>query len=46
MNEKKSNGIYKSNQLETKDSERVSIILDKIVAEGRIEKNETMFIKK
>lgn len=38
--------IYESNQLELKDSERVSIILDKIVAEGRIEKNEKMFIKK
>lgn len=41
-----SNGIYKSNQLEQKDSDRVSIILEKIVAEGRIEKDETKFIKK
>ncbi len=40
------NGIYESNQLESKDSDRVSIILEKIVAEGRIEKGETMFIKK
>jgi len=40
------NGIYESNQLEQKDSERVSIILEKIVGEGRIEKNDTMFIKK
>ena len=40
------NGIYESNQLEMKDSERVSIILDKIVGEGRIEKNDAMFIKK
>ena len=40
------NGIYESNQLELKDSERVGVILEKIVNEGRIEKNETMFIKK
>lgn len=40
------NGIYESNQLEAKDIERVSIILDKIVGEGRIEKNDAMFIKK
>ena len=40
------NGIYESNQLEMKDSERVSIILDKIVGEGRIEKNDALFIKK
>lgn len=39
-------GIYESNQLEMKDNERVSIILDKIVGEGRIEKNDAMFIKK
>lgn len=38
--------IYESNQLEQKDSERVSIILEKIVAEGRIQKDETIFIKK
>ena len=41
-----SNGIYESNQLEMKDRERVSIILDKIIGEGRIEKNDAMFIKK
>lgn len=29
-------GIYESNHLEQKDSERVSSILEKIVAEGRI----------
>ena len=40
------NGIYESNQLEQKDSDRVSIILEKIVGEGRIENGETMFIKK
>ena len=40
------NGIYESNQLESKDCSRVSDILDKIVAEGRIEKNDMMFIKK
>lgn len=40
------NKIYESNQLESKDCSRVSDILDKIVAEGRIEKNDTMFIKK
>lgn len=39
-------GIYESNQLEQKDCERVSIFLDKIVAEGRIEKKDTIFIKK
>ena len=39
-------GVYESDQLEQKDSERVSGILDKIIAEGRIEKNETKFIKK
>lgn len=38
--------IYESNQLEAKDCSRVSDILDKIVAEGRIEKNDMMFIKK
>ena len=41
-----SNGIYESNQLETKDCKRVCMILDKIVGEGRIEKDETIFIKK
>lgn len=48
MEEEKTIGskIYESNQLEQKDSDRVSIILEKIVAEGRIEKGETMFIKK
>lgn len=48
MEEEKTTGskIYESNQLEQKDSDRVSIILEKIVAEGRIEKGETMFIKK
>jgi len=30
------NGIYESDQLEHKDSEKVGVILDKIVAEGRI----------
>ncbi len=40
------NGIYESDQLNQKDIERVSIILDKIVAEGRIEKDKTMYIKK
>lgn len=40
------NGIYESNQLEQKDSERISIILEKIVGEGRIIKDETKFIKK
>ena len=30
------NGIYESNQLEQKDSKRVSVILDKIATEGRI----------
>lgn len=39
-------GLYDSNQLEQKDSERVRIILDKIVGEGRILKGETGFIKK
>ena len=39
------NGIYESNQLDQKDSERVSIILEKIIGEGRIEQNETKFIK-
>jgi len=39
-------GIYESNQLEQKDCERVSIILDKIVAEGRIIKDDTKFTKK
>lgn len=39
-------GIYESDQLEQKDSERVSTILDKIVAEGRIEKKDNVFIKK
>lgn len=38
-------GIYESNQLDQKDSERVSIILEKIIGEGRIEQNETKFIK-
>lgn len=38
--------IYESNQLEQNDIERVSIILDKIIGEGRIIKKETMFIKK
>ena len=40
------NGIYESDQIEQKDSERVSITLGKIVGEGRIEKDETKFIKK
>lgn len=40
------NGIYESDQLEKTDSERVSVIMDKIITEGRIEKNETKFIKK
>jgi hypothetical protein len=39
-------GIYESDQLEQKDSDRVRGILDKIVAEGRIEKSDTMFTKK
>lgn len=39
-------GIYESNQLEQTDSDRVSVIWDKIVGEGRIEKDETKFIKK
>ena len=43
---KANDGIYESNQLEQKDCERVSIILDKIVAEGRIIKNDTKFTKK
>jgi len=38
--------IYESNLLESKDCDRVSGILEKIVAEGRIEKDETKFIKK
>ena len=38
--------LYDSNQLEQKDSERIGAILDKIVSEGRIEKNKTIFIKK
>lgn len=38
-------GIYESNQLESKDCSRVSDILDKIVAEGRIEKDDTLFVK-
>jgi len=38
--------LYESNQLKTEDCERVSEILDKIVVEGRIEKNDEMFIKK
>jgi hypothetical protein len=40
------NGIYESNQMAQKDGERVSVILDKIVAEGRIEKKDTIFIKR
>ena len=40
------NGIYESDQLDQKESDRVSIILEKIVAEGRIEKDEKVFIKK
>lgn len=39
-------GIYESDQLEQNDSERVSSILEKIVGEGRIIKEETKFIKK
>lgn len=38
--------IYESNMLESKDCDRVSGILEKIVGEGRIEKDETKFIKK
>lgn len=38
--------LYESNQLKTEDCERVSIILDKIVAEGRIIKDDTKFTKK
>lgn len=38
--------IYESNLLESKDCDRVSGILEKIVGEGRIEKDETKFIKK
>ena len=38
--------IYESNQLEKNDCDRINSILEKIVAEGRIEKNETVFIKK
>jgi hypothetical protein len=40
------NGMYESNQLDQKDSDRVSIILEKIVGEGRIIKDDTKFIKK
>lgn len=40
------NGIYESNQLDQKDIERVSIILERILGEGRIIKDETKFIKK
>lgn len=40
------NGIYESNQLDPKDSDRVSSILEKIVGEGRIIKDDTKFIKK
>ena len=40
------NGIYESDQLEQNDSERVSSILEKIVAEGRIEKKDNVFVKK
>ena len=48
LEEEKTTGskIYESNQLEQKDSERVRVILDKIVGEGRILKGETGFIKK
>ena len=48
MEEEKTTGskIYESNQLEQNDCERVSSILEKIVAEDRIEKNDTMFLKK
>lgn len=38
--------IYESNMLESKDCDRVSGILEKIVGEDRIEKDETKFIKK
>ena len=38
--------IYESNLLESNDCDRVSGILEKIVGEGRIEKDETKFIKK
>lgn len=38
--------IYESNLLESKDCDRVSGILEKIVGEGRIEQDETKFIKK
>lgn len=38
------NGIYESDQLEQKDCERVSIILEKIVGEGRITSSSSVFI--
>ena len=48
MEERKTanNGIYESNQLEQKNTERVGIILEKIAREGRIIKDETVYIKK
>lgn len=48
MEEKRTAGstIYESNLLESKDCDRVSAILEKIVGEGRIEKDEIKFIKK
>lgn len=42
-------GLYESNKLHEDDCKRVSVIMDKIAGEGRIEvndKDKTVFIKK
>lgn len=38
-------GLYESNQLHEEDCKRVNNVLDKIVSEGRIAKNNTKFVK-
>ena len=41
----KDDGLYESDQLNPVDSERVSKILDKIVAEQRIATSDSGFVK-
>lgn len=40
------NELYQNDQMTQKDCDRISDILEKIIREGRIEKVDTIFVKR